>query len=334
MLVLERGGYARRLPGERLLPEVVAALESLDVHVETHEAPGTVSVWGSPEPVIAPGYLHPLGGGHAVARPALDRACAGAAARAGATVRTQARVRSLAHGGSGWSIAAETPTGPIDIDAEYLVDATGRAATIARYLGSTVHRAGDLLAALAWVPAPGDLGEMFRMLHVEAILGGWVYAITVAEDTVAVGACARRGEHRRDGRGFLRNAITRSDLLGSFATSPLSAPRLFSSSPALTWPPSGPGWVAIGDAASQMDPISGSGLRQGLETAFRAAELAMLPPSDRNAIGPYYSDALRRMHKEHRRIRERVYAEAADRLGAPFLADLDRYVSPEGTASR
>jgi flavin-dependent dehydrogenase len=281
-----------------------------------------------------PGFLHPLGGGHAVARPALDRACADAATRAGAIVRAGARMRSLAHGGNGWRIVADTPTGPIEIDAGYLVDATGRAAAIGRFLGATVQRAGDLVAALAWIPAAGSLAAMFRMLHVEAIAGGWVYAITVGDNTIAVGACARQGEHRRDRGGFLRGAIARSELLQPFATTPLPLPRLFPASPALTWPPSGPGWVAVGDAAAQLDPISGSGLRQGLETAFRAAELAMLPAPDRDAISPYYNDALRWMDEEHRRIRAGVYAEAADRLGVPFLAELDRYVSPEGAASR
>lgn len=334
VLVLERGDYVRRLPGERLLPEVLAALASLDVRVATQEAPGTVSLWGGPKPVVTPGFLHPLGGGHAVVRPALDRACAGAATRAGVAVRTGARIRSLAPRGSGWHIAAQTPRGPLDVNAGYLVDATGRAAAIARHLGATVQRAGDLFTALAWVPALGELGEMFRMLHVEAIVGGWVYAITVGEDTVALGACARRAEHRQVRGGLLRSAIPRSDLLRAFATSPLPAPRVFPSSPALTWPPSGAGWVAIGDAAAQLDPISGSGLRQGLETAFRATELAMLPQSDRDAISPYYDDALRWMHEEHRRIRVEVYTEAADQLGASFLSALDRYVSPEEAASR
>ena len=57
--------------------------------------------------------------------------------------------------------------------------------------------------------------------------------------------------------------------------------RVFPAAPAITHPVQGPGWVAVGDAALQHDPLEGRGALRALAFVGRAAAAALLPPRAR-----------------------------------------------------
>ena len=76
----------------------------------------------------------------------------------------------------------------------------------------------------------------------------------------------------------------------------------------------GPGWVAVGDAARTLDPLSGQGLTAALASALLAAR-AVLAPDPASALEGYGAriQALHRAHIEAGRaqyLRERRFTDS------------------------
>ncbi len=99
---------------------------------------------------------------------------------------------------------------------------------------------------------------------------------------------------------------------------------VFPAFPRLMRPMHGPGWFAVGDAATCHDPLSGHGILYAFESAFRAAEMVSAG-SSLGKIGRIYEEAMTERFARHITLRRDAYAEAAHRFPTtPFWSDLER----------
>lgn len=324
VLLVEMGDYCAEHPGEVLAASCAPALDALGVSVEWRELPYVVSLWGFEQALETASLLHPFGGGRAVRRGEFEACLAQAARSAGAHVHLGRRLVGSARTKNGWELNFATRGDPQSVYAGFVIDAGGRRMPFARRQGSRAERAGDLLALACWTSPQPEAAEALQGMHIEAVQGGWWYAVARPDGSLAAAFFTRAETLRRMG-GMVaawQTALERSTLVATLLTDEARRPgrlKAYSAAPALACPPGGSGWIAAGDAAICFDPLKGDGVRHALETGMRAAEAAHLPPAKRDTVLPYYADVLRDRFEEHLRTRRQVYEQAAARLGGEFL---------------
>lgn len=280
VLLIEASHFESPRVGETLQPEVQPLLGALGQRTHCLQSRpldswGICSIWGDAELRRHSHLASPWGCGWHVDRAAFDRLLAQAAAEAGATLRCGSAVRAVAHDGQHWRI--ELGTG--SVRARVLVDASGRAARIARRLGARRETFDTLVGIAALCPA--GTAERHHLV-VESVPEGWWYSAPLPggpEPQAIVmlmtdaDLCAQQGLHRAVGwwsalarAGVTAGRVARGRVQPDAKVHPAQSHRLLR--PATGSP--GP-WLAVGDAAVSVDPLSGSGVARALRQADAAA---------------------------------------------------------------
>jgi flavin-dependent dehydrogenase len=254
--------------------------------------------------------VNPYGCGWHVDRRAFDRMLAHAATAAGACLFEGSDLRRSEYRNACWWLqaASEGPQGDIQertLCARMLIDATGRRAKVARALGAK-RMLFDRLVGIASHWAGVDPVEQSHLL-VEATPDGWWYSAPLpgsaqgeagAMITMLMTDADLCGRLRLGGadrwQAVLHSTQATHERLGSARR--VSAPQVHCAhSQRLrrdVASDTGP-WLAVGDAALSVDPVSGSGVVRALRTARAAADtvhgLLADPHAWRDAVAAYES---------------------------------------------
>jgi flavin-dependent dehydrogenase len=289
VVVLESGRYEEPRIGETLPPRARAALQELGVWDDFlrdghRRSPATVAVWGDGEPREAPSILDPHGPGWHLDRRRFDAMLARAAERFGASLHRGARaLAGRRDPQGGWRVEVAGSGGRGFLPSRWLVDAGGRASTVARSegVGRTTH---DRLVGLvrfldAAAPRPDD-----RTL-VEAVEDGWWYSALLPSSAGpgasgplrVVAAYMSDGDllpsGRREMEAHWRRRMEEARMTrGRVPAGPGDSELMLV--PASTFcidPAAGDHWLAVGDAAAAYDPLSSHGILKALRSGLRAA---------------------------------------------------------------
>lgn len=269
----------------------------------SHQAAyGTRAAWGSATLTETDFLANPLGTGWLLDRSRFDAQLRLSTLRQGVALMTGHRVTGLSRQGRHWRIdlaAAES------IRARWIVDASGRVGAVVSRLGVQRISRDRQLALLAVLPEPGDT---YCGTTVEAAAEGWWYTtplpggrrvVAYLTDSDLFNTAARfEGEWR----ALL--AKTRH-VLGLAGPTALDArPRPFPAETAFRASLQGEGWVAVGDAAMSLDPLSSQGIATSLLMGARAgaALAARLLGEDHRALGEWEQD-YRMLLDEHETLR-------------------------------
>jgi flavin-dependent dehydrogenase len=249
-VVVERTRYASHArPADTLAGDCAPLLHGLGVGIPARAAP-ILSAWGDGEI-----RAHPEPGWH-VDRSAFDATLARAAEDTGALVYCDARPHAIMPLRRGWRVSVAQTT----LDARFVVDATGRSAWFATRAGARRRHVDRLLAFTAtFAGTPSD-----DALLVESVPDGWwyslprpgggalaVYLTDTGRPFVPALAETRHTRLRLDGLVSVRPSTAATQALDRFT---------------------GRAWLAVGDAAYTMDPLSGCGVVRAIESGLRAAE--------------------------------------------------------------
>ena len=133
--------------GESLVPSVQPLLRELGVWPEfltlgPLPSHGTRSIWGEARPQAHSHLVSPWGCGWHVDRLAFDRMLVDAACRAGAVFFGATTTLDCDRSNDGWTLKLSERDehemkGSFEVQARVLIDATGRAARLARWVGAT-----------------------------------------------------------------------------------------------------------------------------------------------------------------------------------------------------
>ena len=234
---------------------------------------GNISVWGGPEPVHRDFLAEPNGAGWRLDRRAFEAELIAAAEAAGATFRPDA-VRGAEREGDLWRVKLRAGGSLV---ARWLIDATGRAALVARKLGARRHRDEDLVALVARArPEPGF--ALQRSL-VETVPHGWWYA-ALQPDGAPVFMLhttpAEAGRLLADPDGW-RAALAATHHISQAFPAPIfdRPPNGFEACGAWLDPAYGDGWLACGDAALSFDPCAAQGIFSALWGGMAAAKAVL-----------------------------------------------------------
>jgi flavin-dependent dehydrogenase len=331
-IVLERSGGAGNPVGECLAPTINPLLHRLRLEgaltasgaLPSH---GNRSAWGGDGAPIERDFLRePFGHGWHLDRPAFNAALLQTAEAAGVLVWRHARVLSLARDAGDWEIDIELPDGVRTISAAWLIDASGRAAVVARNLGVRRRRFDTQVAVVASLEQSAGVAPLQdATTHIEAEESGWWYAALLPDQRLTV-TCftdpdllATSGVWRPD--AWWRQLAASHLVWEAVSRHQYAVPERIQTVPAgsLLLPnPAGERWVAAGDAAATFDPLSSHGIGSALAGGeHAAAALASAIAGDVAAL-PAYAARVRTGYAKYLWLRHAYYADERRWPDAPF----------------
>ena len=281
--LLEQSTFTEPRVGESLAPAVQGALTQLGVWpaflaLDPLPSFGTRSAWGADEVSEHSHLSTAYQNGWHVDRRRFDHMLARCAAEAGAELRLGVRMQEcvMEQGTDITLHVADARSGSSAVKARFVVDATGRRAALARPCKAR-HRVFDRLVGVA-IEFRDPEAHRHCYTHVEATAEGWWYVAPFAADrSMAMLMCdadlVRRNDFDDVQQWF--SLLNRAPLTMEriCAGRVQWGPRIFPAvSQRLVRTQGSPAhWLAVGDAALAVDPISGSGVLRALKTAQAAA---------------------------------------------------------------
>jgi flavin-dependent dehydrogenase len=284
--VVERSSYASFRIGECLSPTVADLLRYLSAEetlAETQPCPahGVAAAWGTSDLRLQDFLFTGRGLGWHLDRRRFDEALANLVGHRGGVILTQSKIEVAEHATDDiWRLVIRKTAERrrVLLNARYVIDATGRRASIAR-AQCAKFESRDRLVAISGVyqirSPVADAGITF----VEAVPSGWWYTAPLpGNQMIAVfmtdADIARLHRYRETAswNRHLTQAVHTCDRLqrGELRT-PL---RLHAAYSGLISLPIGTGWIASGDAAVTFDPLASMGIGYAVLSGIEAGRVA------------------------------------------------------------
>jgi flavin-dependent dehydrogenase len=279
--VVERETRPRARIGETVPGDLGRALNALgawDAFLSTPHlvSAGNASAWGTTHLARRDAFSEALGGGWHIDRARFELLLDQRARGAGASVRRGWNVRGVAATrDGGWGVHALAGGHARVAHGRVLVDATGREATVARWLGARRH-VHDRLVCAYRVFSGQDVVALDGWTLVEAVRDGWWYAAPLpsarAMAAVFTDPSTCRTKTLRDADGWQRAWLSTTHLCGMLAhTVAPKEPGLAAVTVQCLERAAGEAWIAVGDAAASTDPLTSAGITLALRDGIRAA---------------------------------------------------------------
>lgn len=353
-LVLEREPVPRAAPGGSLSPAAWQLLAQAGLGARLHDAgyvpkPGAVLSWGTDRSLWGLHYGDPTGPPVAaqVKRARLDRVLLGYAAECGAEIRQGQRAHRVRLAPQHQEICVSGADGTVrTIAGTWIVDATGRAALLARQRGllefePTVDRTAiwSQWEGSDFLPDP-DSGATLLIGRPAAC--GWHVPLDHGTGAANVGvvmpAAAGPRQTGEAGRVY-QQTIAALDVLARL----LQRARQVT---AACWAPAGayranqfggPGWLLAGDAGWFADPLVTPGVQLALECGTLAAQVidtSLANPSDRDEALALYNRVNRENSLTFINVSKRLYQAASSTEPPPQPQAHRAAAEPPGLAER
>jgi flavin-dependent dehydrogenase len=324
-IVIERTDYRSLRVGEHIAPGTKPLLASLGLSSALergrHAAcPGIRSVWGRNEPDDKDYLFHPQGEGLNLSRPDFDLSLAALAGSLGVEVVTAARMLGISRSSGSWHMSFEREGTAFEIQADVVIDATGRAASIAKRLGAKPVVYDDLIGIVGRTTAAAPRTSL---LFIEAIELGWWYSAGLADGSIVATFMTDPDlvDTSQAGRFWAWR--------GQLQSSSLTSGRMVDLDEALDLDIrtartqrldviEGDGWLAVGDAAMSFDPLSSEGISKGLEWGKKAAGVAAAFCRGDRSAAKEYRESLESAFSEYLVTRYRYYTAEKRWPDAPF----------------
>jgi len=321
VLMIDPAVAAREKIGEALPGVAVRLLRALDFPTpdgtDRHQRiRGNLSAWGSPRLDATDFIRDPNGPGWRLDRVAFDAGLREGAMAAGAGFRAT-RIERLERSRN-WCVHFADGT---KTTARWLIDATGRAASLASRVGAKRRYDARLVALYAF--GARRPGVEFDRTLVEAVPNGWWYSAWLPSGAPVAAWHLDPAEARRvrSVPGAWKRALRRtrhiSELL-SRAT--FEDVRASDAGGAILNPFAGDGWIACGDAALSFDPIAGHGLWAALYTGRAAGEAIVAARHHEPAAIEKYCKQLAEIRRHYVANQLKVYRAETRWSAKPFWA--------------
>jgi flavin-dependent dehydrogenase len=264
------------LPAEAFSPEVRTEFSRMglaeDFPHDARPSYGIEALWGQETPVFHSYFCSASGDGLCVTRLHFHDALRRAVLDAGDCTLLGGDFLSARRISQKWSVTIRIDKTTKSSTCDLLVDATGRSAVVARNLGARRCR----LDSLCGVSSVLDVPVAQQSLIVEATSYGWWYLTPIAPSQTLVCLISdvdllqhHSAIQPKRWLGLLKETKFLSSRLGALPTEVLTKvhPCETGALDRLV----GDSWIAIGDAASIVDPLSSAGVLKALRSGSEAA---------------------------------------------------------------
>ncbi|GAA3016183.1 NAD(P)/FAD-dependent oxidoreductase [Kitasatospora sp. NPDC127116] len=281
VLLADAGGGPPKT-GESLVPVAQLILQDLGVDIRSLDADhrqchATLSAWGSPHLHRTDFLTDPYGHGWHLDRPVFDRLLRTHAEANGVKVSERTTVsHPVPQPDSGWQVTLRADGTEHSVRCRWLVDATGRRASLAARCGARRRRYDRLVAV--HLRLAHDASDIEEASLVESVPDGWWYTaphspahrlVTYFTDTDLSPPGLRATRTFLDRLAATRHTAERARGRQALAG---AAPRRCAAHTARLEPLAGEGWIAAGDAAIALDPLSSQGVLTALYSGLRAGQ--------------------------------------------------------------
>ncbi len=265
VIVCERGAERACWGGESFSGAVREPLAALGLwegflaagHVPTYELR---SHWGAAG--VGDSIFNPYGHAWHVDRRRFDADLRVAVEGRGVPILQYERLDVVRREGGAWRIGLD---GGLDLQADFLVDASGRARAITRKLGFRPRIYDRLIAMTAVVPRNPAFGNA---MIIQSAPDGWWYAAPVPQ-------------------GHVLAYFTDSDLKPSGLPANM---QVVPANSAFSPPWGHEDWLAVGDACAAHDPLCGWGVHRAMENGILAADAIARSLRDADVSGLEFYD--------------------------------------------
>ncbi len=238
-------------------------------------------------------------------------------------VRQPATVRTVRVSAAAVRLDVDTIEGPLELDARFVVDASGRSAGLgARAFESERTRTAPRMFAVHGYWRGRGLPTM---PSIEAVERGWCWGVPIPDgsyDAIAFIDATRLSERPRSLASWLLALLAGSSIGRAVEAATLEgAVRVVEATPSLATRTIGERWLRVGDAALTLDPLSSSGVQKAIQTALAGAIVVhtiLAHPEDTALAMRFYEDHLRSASERHARWAAEHYASACSRFDDPF----------------
>lgn len=325
--LIEKTNFDTPRVGEHLGAEANLILQQLEIdqtswaqhHLQCAEVR---SVWGDVDVYENASIFNPYGEGWVLSRPDFDQQLAAYAQAQGANLLSQTNLTQLKKHANGWQLRLKQSQGQTSLATDFVVDATGRSATVAKLLGKHTLNYDKLVGVVGFVPSQAP--SQFTHLLIETCPNGWWYS-----------AQLHNGQ-------LVATYMTDADLLASAQQSPAqfwqtqlaassqTQARLGNTAPTQVYVKTaqsrllnqlaGEGWLAVGDAAMSYDPLSSQGIYKGLfwgKQAAAAINQYLANLIDNSPLLEYEQQA-RNTFKEYQKLKTHYYRQEQRWQTRPF----------------
>jgi flavin-dependent dehydrogenase len=318
--VLERSRYEAQRLGETLPPSAKPLLYRLGVWeafvAAPHlSSPGIVSVWSDEEPYENDFFFNPYGNGWHLDRRRFDEMLATEAAKHGAIVCRNARAVSCYQDTPGrWQVDVQIDGQLSRLEAQFLVDATGRASWLAQRLGARRIVWDRLVGVVGLFNAVDHAADRDPRMLLEAAKNGWWYsaplpgarlAVAYMTDFDLLAETPRKLDSfwgsRLEETSHTRRRVGSSARQGDLRTVSANSYRMNHTV--------GENWLTAGDAAIAWDPLSSQGISKALESGAAAGHAVAEALAGRPGELADYGAASAMGFEEYCRLRARYYGQ-------------------------
>ncbi|WP_276482398.1 lysine-epsilon-oxidase maturase LodB [Paraflavitalea pollutisoli] len=277
---------------------------------------GHTTYWGMDLPVMRDAVFTTAGNSYQLDRLQFDITLLEQVAARGGHVFPNMRCKQFLQDADGsWKVVVRhRDKGEFTFRTRFLVDATGRKASVCRQIGVPTEKTDKLLGVGARVVFKGR-PALAQEVMLETVENGWWYSATLARDTRTMiffsdaDIISQQRLHTVDGwidtmqqSKHLKELLQGAEKIDEVWLR--SAHSQFAQLAGRT------GFIAIGDAAVAFDPVSSMGVGFALTSACQAASVILgeLAAPDPQRIKTYQSD-LERHFYQYMDLRRRIYQQ-------------------------
>ncbi|MCA1565774.1 MAG: NAD(P)/FAD-dependent oxidoreductase [Acidobacteria bacterium] len=281
-MVLETLREPESKVGECLPPTAAPILQRLgladqlqrDGHLPSY---GNRSVWGAPAPVERDFIFGTQGHGWQLDRARFEARLMDRARAEGVDWRGGVRLVECVWRDECWTLIVRTSSGDATLEADFVVDATGRASRLARRLGARQLRYDRLVGTACLLKSRSGNGIKDSFTLVEAVRSGWWYSARLPDEKLMAVFFTDHDllDHevlKADGWfALLRETEHTGRRVREGDYDPLAEPRVLAAHGSCLDVVAGERWLAVGDAAAAYDPLSSYGISAALGAGVYAA---------------------------------------------------------------
>lgn len=285
--------------------------------------------WGSPIPLLQHSLRHWSGEGYLLDRRRFDSTLAETFHRRGGKLYLSCRVEAIFPAEDGWAgylLHLRHRSGKrFALKARFLVDATGRKATIARRLGATSMRYDALIGVSRFFDA-NPAASWSKDIIIESAPDGWWYSAPLPENRLVVTWMTDAGlwrEQRQNKLDCWESLLKQApNTYARLQQAAIAADTTLTIRPAHTHildQTVGKNWLSVGDAAASFDPLSSLGIGFSMHSGCCAARaiVGKLESGEMDSLH-HYSDSIKRQFVEYIPTWQRYYRYETRYLYSPF----------------
>lgn len=260
----------------------------------------THAAWGGPEVLSRDTLFTGRGEGLLLDRLRFDEGLLALFERQGGEVLQGAWMRRAQRQDGGWQVAYTQGGQEHQRYAAQVIDATGRRASFARRAGAEPQAVDALVGVVMHMDRPRE-AEMPHGALIESVPDGWWYSAPLPGHRAVVAFMTdadllSQAPMPSPADMLARMPAARHTSERLRACTGWSRPRVYPAATQALSCPIGEGWVAAGDTALALDPLSSLGIGHALTSGIQAARIAQERLDGDTALaGAYASDVSRHL---------------------------------------